>query len=297
LVSSLKETIIDIQDRYLMARKRKSSVVRGCVLLILILIIAALAMGAAQPEAPDDAESPRLLGVNPANDGMVGRDATISLSFDRPMDLESLEEAAYFEPPVDFAVSGEEECLVVPVNLLAPSTTYTFRLRQGIARDLEGRPFEGAIEMVMSTRGDGMTIEIPAFSFSGVIVEGSDPQGVANVIGFGVGHYPGTGRPGRDNFVIMAHASGLVDFPFNHLFDLHEGDEIRISYGGRLYIYRWREGMVVNENELSIIEPTSYPVLKAFVCCAESGKPSPTFHPSYRYVVSASLDSTQPYFK
>ncbi len=112
---------------------------------------------------------------------------------------------------------------------------------------------------------------------------------MANQIGFGVGQYPGTGRPGSGNLVFMAHASGQIPFPFNRLQELEAGDEISIDYGGRKYLYRWKEGLVVPETAMWIVDPKPYPLITFFVCCAADGKPSPTFHPPYRYVVHAPL--------
>jgi hypothetical protein len=263
------------------------------------IMISAFLLALSFPAAVCDTASgggngPILMGVSPGGGGILGRDATIALSFDRPMDLRSLSQAVYFEPEVSFGVSGESECLIVPVNLLAPNSQYTFRLRPGMAEDLRGRTCDEEVELTFSTRNDGVTMEIPAFSYQGEVIEGKDPQGVASVIGFGVGHYPGTGRPGRSNYVVMAHASGQVDFPFNLLFDLGEGDEICLNYGGRDYVYRWNEGLVVSDTEVWIVDPTACPILTIFVCCAENGRPSPTFHPPYRYTVRASLEGVSP---
>jgi len=250
-------------------------------------------MGVCNAESEGDG-GPRLLRVSPGGGGIFGRDTVISLSFDRPMDLQSISRAAYFEPPVSFGVSGESECLIVPENLLAPGSQYTFRLRSGTAEDLQGRACPEEVGFSFSTRNDGVTMEIPAFSFQGEVIEGNDPQGVASVIGFGVGHFPGTGRPGRSNFVVMAHASGQVAFPFNRLFDMKEGDEIKLSYGGRDFVYRWSEGLVVRDTDVWIVDPSTSPILTIFVCCAENGRPSPTFHPPYRYTVRASLVGVTP---
>ena len=42
-------------------------------------------------------------------------------------------------------------------------------------------------------------------------------------------------------------------------------------------------------DEFWILDPTPSPILTLFICCAEDGNPSPTFHPPYRYVVRATL--------
>jgi len=274
--------------------KGRAVVKFGAAALVALCLLSLLLPTAALPAVPDTAEGPRLMRFSPRGGEVLGRDTTVALSFDRRMDLESLARAVRFEPPLAFSVSGESECMVVPDVFLSPATAYVFRLSPGIAEDLEGRAFEGEVEISFTTRGDGVSLEIPAFSFQGEVVEGNDPQSVASVIDFGVGHYPGTGRPGKGNFVIMAHASGQIDFPFNHLFDLRDGDEIKLSYGGRDYLYRWSEGRVVSETEMRILDPTPNAVLTAFVCCAENGRPSPTLHPSYRYVVRASLYGVSP---
>ena len=263
-------------------------------LVAVVCLLAALLPAAPLEAAPGNSAGPRILRVLPGGGGLLGRDTVVALSFDRPMDPESLARAVFFEPPLRFSVSGESECLVVPDNLLEPDRTYVFHLKTDIAEDLEGRAYTGELALSFTTRADGMTMAIPAFSYSGEIVEAKDPQGVASIIGFGVGHYPGTGRPGKGNFVVMAHASGQIDFTFNLLFDLGQGDEIRVSYGGRDYRYIWYEGRVVRDTEMWIIEPTPDPIITAFVCCAENGRPSPTFHPPYRYVVRASLAGSIP---
>jgi LPXTG-site transpeptidase (sortase) family protein len=205
------------------------------------------------------------------------------------MDIESLQRAVTFNPPVDFQVSGESECLVVPVTLLEGGTSYTFRLESGGAADLQGRPYMQGLELTFSTRDDVMVMLVPALSFHDEVVEGSTPQGVATLTGFGVGHYPGAGRPGSGNFVLMAHSSGQVDFPFNAMNHMQEGDLFIVEYGGRSYRYALQEGLVIKDTELWILDPTPSPILTIFICCAEDGNPSPTFHPPYRYVVRAAL--------
>lgn len=285
---------VDEHAEYRMRRGR-IPLRHAAALLAALCLLALLCPAAPLAAAQEKTAGPRLLRLSPAGGEGLGRDTVVVLSFDRPMHLESLALAARFEPPVGFNVSGESECIFVPDNLLAPDTAYSFYLEPGVAGDLEGKALKDGVEVSFTTRGDGITMEIPAFSFKGEVVEGTDPQGVASVIGFGVGHYPGTGRPGRGNFVIMAHASGQIEFPFNSLFDLGEGDAIILTYGGRDYVYAWSHDRVVRDTEMWIVDPTANPVLTAFVCCAEDGRPSPTFHPSCRYVVRASLVGASPH--
>jgi sortase (surface protein transpeptidase) len=263
------------------------------IMITLWMAMAAVPRPAACAVAAEE-EGPRLLAVLPAQGELAGRDAVVAMSFDRPMDTESLKSACRFEPPVDFRVSGESECLMVPVSLLEGGREYFFYLEPGIASDMQGRTCKEGMVLAFSTRDDHMVMEVPAMSFYGEVVEGATPEGVAALTGFGVGHYPGAGRPGSGNFVLMAHSSGQIDFPFNALNGLREGDEFMIEYGGRSYAYLLEDGLVIRDDELWILDPTPFAVMTIFICCAEDGKPSPTFHPPYRYVVRADLAGTGP---
>jgi LPXTG-site transpeptidase (sortase) family protein len=257
-----------------------------------LLLPAALFAQAARCEAFFQPGGPRLMRVSPSANGMmVGRDMSIVLSFDRPMDGDSILQAASFEPQISFSVSGEAECLIVPSNLLPGSREYTFHLQAGVARDRSGRVFENDVKISFATRNDGMAATLPAMPFSGSVVEGSNPVAVVNALGSGLGHYPGTGRPGGGNLVLMAHASGQIDFPFNGLQKLKPGDEVGIRYGAQCFVYRVEETMVVPESATWILDPKEYPIVTIFVCSAANGQPSPTLHPPYRYVVRAALSS------
>jgi len=264
-----------------------------CVLAIFLLVVVPV-ISTDRSAAGDEADSPRLMGIIPEKGGEVGRDVVVALCFDRPMDTDSLAGSVSFDPAVNFTVCGEADCLVVPVNLLQGGRKYVFRMEPGKAKDEGGRACKESVELVFFTRDDSMALDIPALAFHGEVVEGEEPQAVADSMGFGVGHYPKTGRPGVGNLVLMAHASGLISFPFNRLRELRAGDEIRVEYGGRIFVYRWKEGFVVTADAMWIIQPQAYPMLTIFVCCAADGRPSPTFHPPYRYVVRAALSPTLP---
>lgn len=234
-------------------------------------------------------QGPRLLAVNAPGEGTVGRDAVVALSFDRPVDLGSLAGAVSFQPEIAFEVAGEAECLVVPVNLLEGEREYVFRLQAGAVRDRAGRPSEDGTALAFAVRDGSVTLEVPALGFEGNVQEAQDADALLGVLGSGAGHYPRAGRPGRSNFVLLAHASGRIDFPFNGLAGLKTGDRLNVRCEGKAYEYVWESGLVVAETETWILDPSSSPVLTIFVCCGPDGKPSPTFHPPYRYVVRAAL--------
>jgi len=260
--------------------------------VIICLLLMTLIPAAARAEAEPD--GPRLMRVSPSQPQLAGRDITIALSFDRPMELSSISEAASFDPPVAFAVSGEAECLIVPSDLLEGGREYSFRLEAGRVRDRSGNKFAEGLELRFTTRNEAMCFAVPGIGFDGDVLEGKDAQAVASVLGFGVGKYPGTGRPGAGNLVLMAHASGQIYFPFNRLQELKAEDELRVRYGGQTFVYKLGETMVVAESAIWILDPQGYAMLTIFVCCAADGKPSPTFHPPYRYVVRAALTGVNP---
>ncbi|OFW55719.1 MAG: hypothetical protein A2W01_10385 [Candidatus Solincola sediminis] len=274
----------------------RTSCVKQSLAATILVCLLFVSLGPAATYAGDSpaAGAPRLMRITPSQSQGVGRDITLALSFDRPMDLSSISEAVSFEPPLAFTVSGEAECLIVPSGLLEGDRQYTFRLQAGKAHDLDSEICADGLEMNFTTRNDASYLAVPDMAFEEGILEGKDAQGVVSALGFGVGHYPGAGRPGAGNLVLMAHASAQISFPFNHLQELKAGAEMRVRYAGRTYVYQINETMVVSESDMWILDEQDYPMLTIFVCSGPDGRPSPTFHPPYRYVIRAALTSANP---
>ncbi len=269
------------------------------ILLITVIVAVAVMAGCGssavsgrETTATDTAPPPQLVSFAPADSSIVGRDISVVLNFDMPMNADSLKRAAIFEPAVSFQVNvSGVQVEFKPDCLLKASTDYRFTLSPDVALSDQEALLETEVDFEFSTRGDPIVLTVPAFGYINELIEGPTADAVTNALGNGVGHFPGLGRPGGGNFVVFAHASGQIDFPYNRLFELRPGDQMILSYGGIDWTYTVARGFVVNQNELWILDQTSQPMITFFVCSTPEGSPSPTFHPLYRYVVRAELSS------
>lgn len=89
----------------------------------------------------------------------------------------------------------------------------------------------------------------------------------------GTVHYDHTANPGQNgNSVIFGHSSGLLWAPGNYKFvftllnKVTTGDTIILDYNGTRYIYRVSSTHVVPPTDMSILSPTSTPVLTLVTC-------------------------------
>lgn len=89
----------------------------------------------------------------------------------------------------------------------------------------------------------------------------------------GVVHYAGTALPGEpSNAVIVGHSSndwweaGNYKFVFALLDKLEAGDQIQINYQKKRYIYQVAAKKIVLPSEISVLQPTSEPVLTLITC-------------------------------
>jgi len=84
-------------------------------------------------------------------------------------------------------------------------------------------------------------------------------QGVGQaVLRRAVGHYPGTGLPGRDgNTVLLGHRTTYLH-PFNKLDLMRRGDPIVLRVGGKTYVYRVRIKRVIRPNDRRALEPVPF---------------------------------------
>ncbi len=240
----------------------------------------------AQPPTP-----PELVAAAPAEGSTVQRDASVTLDFNVEMDRDSLQRAATFTPEAGFdvIVTGSRAELR-PKSLLAEGTNYRCSLQPGTVLSRAGAVLEKGFNVAFTTTaGDPVTLTIDRLGLADNIMEGTNADTITAAMGNGVGHFPGLGRPGGGNFVIFAHASGQVSFPYNRLFELDPGDLMLLTYGGRTWTYRMAKGFVVYQDELWILDQSDSPIITFFVCSSPEGAPSPTFHPLYRYVVRADL--------
>jgi len=114
------------------------------------------------------------------------------------------------------------------------------------------------------TRGPehAVRIQIPAIDVDAAVVEGDDWETLKR----GAGHHIGSANPGeRGNCVISAH-NDIFGEIFRDLPDLSLGDEVIVHTASRAHRYVVTQKRVIEPTEVSVMEPTSSPVLTLISC-------------------------------
>jgi len=105
-------------------------------------------------------------------------------------------------------------------------------------------------------------IVIPAIKVDAPVVEGDDAEALRK----GAGHHIGSANPGeRGNCVISAHDDVYGEI-FRDLPLLKPGDEVFVYTEVQRYRYRVQETRIVQPTEVSVMAPTSSPVLTLISC-------------------------------
>ncbi|MEZ6330836.1 MAG: class D sortase [Candidatus Saccharimonadales bacterium] len=94
----------------------------------------------------------------------------------------------------------------------------------------------------------------------------------------GVVHYPSTPVPGQNgNVVIVGHSSnnllnrGKYKFAFVLLNKLQEGDTITMQYGGKRYVYKVYEKVIVKPSDVGVLGPTDKTASLSLITCDPPG--------------------------
>ncbi len=127
------------------------------------------------------------------------------------------------------------------------------------------RDLVGAITpLPMPTPGpeQAVRIQIPAIGVDAPVVEGDDREPLKQ----GTGHHVGSANPGeRGNCVISAH-NDIFGEIFRDLPDLDLGDEILVHTAVQVYRYVVTQKRIIEPTEVSVVYPTSSPVLTLISC-------------------------------
>ncbi|MFI0482565.1 class E sortase [Actinomadura sp. 9N215] len=107
------------------------------------------------------------------------------------------------------------------------------------------RPRKGAVIAHLRIRRMGLKAEVR--------------EGVGEpVLRRGVGHYPGTARPGQEgNTVLLGHRTTWLR-PFNQLDRMRRGDRIVLRVGRTSYVYRVRSKHVIKPRDRDVLEPVPF---------------------------------------
>jgi len=112
-------------------------------------------------------------------------------------------------------------------------------------------------------KGDAIArIEIPAIGVDEYVVEGTDLDSLRK----GPGHYPETPLPGERGTAAIAGHRTTYGAPFRHIDELDPGDRIIIDMPDGRFIYRVEESKIVDDQDLSVLEPVGYRRLMLSAC-------------------------------
>ncbi len=104
-------------------------------------------------------------------------------------------------------------------------------------------------------------------------VENSQESTIQKGLESGVVHYPGTANPDEvGNYFILGHSSDYIwrkgDYKevFALLDKLEVNDEIKVYYQSKEYLYRVVDKVIVVENDVQVLAPTSEPTISLMTC-------------------------------
>ena len=127
------------------------------------------------------------------------------------------------------------------------------------------RDLVGAITpLPMPTPGPehAIRIQIPAIGVDAPVVEGDDWEPLKQ----GAGHHVGSANPGESgNCIISAH-NDIFGEIFRDLPDLDLGDKILAHTASQVYRYVVTQKRIIEPTEVSVMYPTSSPVLTLISC-------------------------------
>lgn len=123
-------------------------------------------------------------------------------------------------------------------------------------------------------------LTIPRIKLEVVMVEGITPADLR----FSVGHFPGTGLPGdKGNFALAGHRTFVSGQFFRRLDELVVGDRMEVDYGGKTYVYRVTESLVVKPQDTWVLDPSSEATITLVTC-------TPPRSTSHRLIIRGILE-------
>lgn len=111
-------------------------------------------------------------------------------------------------------------------------------------------------------------IRIPSIDVDSGIVEAVLKNGEWQVPKFVAGHLQGTANPGENgNVVLTGHVQSIsAGNVFARIQELNAGDKVSLYVDSNEFPYRVRTKFVVKNNDMSVVQPTSTPVLTLITC-------------------------------
>ncbi|MFD0905470.1 class E sortase [Actinomadura sediminis] len=146
-----------------------------------------------------------------------------------------------------------------PADPVAAVSSVTSVLNLGPARPGAARTGNAAGPRTIADDRPRSGERIGSLAIDRIAVKAKVLEGVSeHVLQHGVGHYPGTARPGeRGNTVLLGHRTTHLR-PFLDLDKLKNGDAIELRAGGRTYTYRVEDKRVTMPDDRDALEPVPY---------------------------------------
>jgi sortase A len=111
--------------------------------------------------------------------------------------------------------------------------------------------------------GDAIArLEIKAIGVSDYVVEGTDTANLRK----GPGHYPDTPLPGQPGTTAIAGHRTTYGAPFRDIDDVEPGQVITLDLPRGRYVYRVEQTKIVDDQDLSVLEPVGYKRLLLSAC-------------------------------
>jgi sortase A len=115
----------------------------------------------------------------------------------------------------------------------------------------------------MPLKGDAIArLRIPAIGVSEYVVEGTDTGSLRK----GPGHYPDTPLPGERGTSAIAGHRTTYGAPFRDIDDVERGQRIVIDMPDGRFVYRVERTRIVDDQDLSVLEPAGYRRLLLSAC-------------------------------
>jgi sortase A len=109
-------------------------------------------------------------------------------------------------------------------------------------------------------------IIIPTISVDAPVILAPLPPDDWEHLKKGVAHYIATANPGERGNAVLAGHNDIYGEVFRDLPDLKVGDEIRVQTQSKTYTYIVEQTRIVEPTEVSVMDPTSTPVLTLISC-------------------------------
>jgi sortase A len=128
-------------------------------------------------------------------------------------------------------------------------------------------------------------LNIPSLDKKLPIIEGTDEKELEK----GVGHYTSTKLPGQKDRIFLA---GHRDTVFKRMGELQKGDLLSINMKDASYTYEISEMFIVDETDLSVLEPTAPDEILTLSTCYPFEYLSST---DERYIINARMIEAKKY--